>query len=216
MCADHVQLLRQFYRVVSSPSLGEEEECAICADALELNKCSRSVLHRSLSPVILVIQCISLPCQHIFCDVCLSKLSGGEDINCPQCRRPSDMESLEQVEITATQQWDELLELAQQFAAMEVQLGPDTSEEEEEENLRENFLDDGDTEARFVTGLVLDTFRVLIAASSAPQEHDAISEDGSVTDDTGIPYSESGVVGKRRRMQQLVAQRARAHKRLRR
>jgi hypothetical protein len=126
------------------------------------------------------------------------------------------MESLEQVEITATQQWDELLELAQQFAAMEVQLGPDTSEEEEEENLRENFLDDGDTEARFVTGLVLDTFRVLIAASSAPQEHDAISEDGSVTDDTGIPYSESGVVGKRRRMQQLVAQRARAHKRLRR
>ena len=72
------------------------------------------------------------------------------------------MESLEQVEITATQQWDELLELAQQFAAMEVQLGPDTSEEEEEENLRENFIDDGDTETRSVAGPVLDTFRCLL------------------------------------------------------
>jgi len=166
-------------------------------------------------------------CQHIFCDVCLSKLSGGGDINCPQCRRPTDIESLEQVETTATQQWDDLLELAQQFAAMEGQLGPDTSEEEEEENLRESFIDDGDTKTRFVAGLVLDAFRVLIAAirySSSPQEHDTMSdatqEDGSVRDEIynaqpgHIPYSDSGVVEKRRRMQRLVAQRA--HKRLRR
>ena len=150
--------------MVSSPSLGEEEECPICADALELNKCSRLVPHRSYSSIIPVTQGISLPCQHIFCDVCLSKLSGGEDINCPQCRRPSDIESLEQIEMTATQQWDKLLELAQQFVAMEGQLGPDTSEEEEEENLRENFIDNDDTVARYVAGSVLDTFRVLNAA----------------------------------------------------
>jgi hypothetical protein len=54
------------------------------------------------------------------------------------------------VEFTATQQWDQLLEIAQQFAALEDRLGPDTSEEEEEEKLRDNFIDDDDdVEARF-------------------------------------------------------------------
>jgi zinc-RING finger domain len=96
----------------------------------------------------------SLPCQHIFCDSCLSKMSGGESISCPQCRRLSDVDNFEPVEFTATQQWDQLLEIAQQFAAMEGQLGPDTSEEEKEENLRENFIDDGDNETRFVAVVV--------------------------------------------------------------
>ncbi|KAH9077249.1 hypothetical protein EDB83DRAFT_2504476 [Lactarius deliciosus] len=50
------------------------------------------------------------------------------------------------VEFTATQQWDQLLEIARQFAALEDRLGPDTSEEEEEEKLRENFIDDEDDE----------------------------------------------------------------------
>lgn len=136
--------------MILTPSLEEGEECPICINVLELNECSRSVLHRLHFPSIPVTQRISLSCQHIFCNSCLSKLGGGKDINCPQCRRPSDIEDLEQVEVTATQQWDQLLELAQQFAAMEGQLGPDTSEEEEEEKLRENFIDDGDTEARFV------------------------------------------------------------------
>jgi hypothetical protein len=91
-------------------------------------------------------------------------MSGGENINCPQCRRLSDIDNFEPVEFTATQQWDQLLEIAQQFAAMEGQLGPDTSEEEEEENLRENFIDDGDSEARFVAVAVGSVFGVLITA----------------------------------------------------
>ena len=176
----------------------------------------------------MVILRISLPCQHIFCDSCLTKLNDGEDIKCPQCRRPSDIESLEQVEMTATQQWDQLLEIAQQFAAMEGQLGPDTSEEEEEENLRENFIDDGDSEARFVAvARWPNTFKLLMAAiyySSKSQEHDtmsdAIQEDGS-SEDGGddsqpghISYSQSGVIEKRKRMKRLVAQRE--NKRLRR
>lgn len=40
---NHVQLLRHFHRVISSPSLGEDEECPICAESLELIKCSRLV-----------------------------------------------------------------------------------------------------------------------------------------------------------------------------
>ena len=209
--------------MILTPSLEEGEECPICINVLELNECSRSVLHRLHIPSIPVTQRISLSCQHIFCNSCLSKLGGGKDINCPQCRRPSDIEDLEQVEVTATQQWDQLLELAQQFAAMEGQLGPDTSEEEEEENLRENFIDDGDTEARFVVvARWPDTFNVLIAAicySRTPQEHDTTSDviredvpDWDERDDAQpghIPYSQSGVVEKRKRMKQLVAQRAR-------
>ena len=170
---------------------------------------------------------ISLPCQHIFCDSCLSKLNDGEDIKCPQCRRPSDVESLEQVELTATQQWDQLLEIAQQFAAMEGQLGPDTSEEEEE-NLREIFIDDGDSEARFVAvARWPDTFGLLMAAicysnksqeddtMSDPIQEDVSSEDGRNDSQPGqMLYSQSGVVEKRRRMKQLVTQRE--HKRLRR
>ncbi|KAI9507545.1 hypothetical protein F5148DRAFT_1203845 [Russula earlei] len=78
-------------------------------------------------------------------------MSSGENITCPQCRRSSDVESLEPVEVTATQQWDQLLEIAQRFAKIDEDLGPDTSEEEEEENLRENFIDDSDAEARFVS-----------------------------------------------------------------
>lgn len=213
--------------MISSPSLAEEEECPICADTLELNNCSRSVSHCSYSPTIPVTPGISLPCQHIFCDSCLSKLNDGEDIKCPQCRRPSDVESLEQVELTATQQWDQLLEIAQQFAAMEGQLGPDTSEEEEE-NLREIFIDDGDSEARFVAvARWPDTFGLLMAAicysnksqeddtMSDPIQEDVSSEDGRNDSQPGqMLYSQSGVVEKRRRMKQLVTQRE--HKRLRR
>lgn len=92
----------------------------------------------------------SLSCQHIFCESCLSQISDGENINCPQCRKECNVESLEVVEFTATQQWDQLLEIAQQFAALEDRLGPDTSDEEEEEKLRDNFIDDDDdVEARF-------------------------------------------------------------------
>lgn len=89
-------------------------------------------------------------------------MSGGENISCPQCRRLSDIDNFEPVEFTATQQWDQLLEIAQRFAAMEGQLGPDTSEEEEEENLRENFIDDGESEARFVAVTVGKVFLVCL------------------------------------------------------
>ena len=104
----------------------------------------------------------------------------------------------------------------------------DTSEEEEEENLRENFIDDGDSEARFVAvARWPDTFGLLMAAicysnksqeddtMSDPIQEDVSSEDGRNDSQPGqMLYSQSGVVEKRRRMKQLVTQRE--HKRLRR
>ena len=149
-------------------------------------------------------------------------MSGGENISCPQCRRLSDVGTFEPVEFTATQQWDQLLEIAQQFAAMEWEFGPDTSEEEEEENLRENFIDGGDSEARFVAvafGRVFSVCLLRQVYSTSSREHNTPSggmqEDESDGNAEGehILYSQSGVNEKRRRMKQLVAERG--HKRLR-
>ncbi|KAI9466945.1 hypothetical protein BJY52DRAFT_1235419 [Lactarius psammicola] len=181
------KLLRNFYRVISSPSLEEQEECSICAEKMELKKCS------------------SLPCQHIFCDDCLSKIGDGEIINCPQCRGESHVENFDAVEFTATQQWDQLLEIAQQFAALEGRLGPDTSEEEEEEKLRENFIDDDED----------------VEASSESRDHETTpdtmpegvpnqeEEEEDVSEKEYVPYSQSGVVEKRRRMERLAARKRR-------
>ena len=78
----------------------------------------------------------------------------GKNISCPQCRKLSKVESFEAVEFTATQQWDQLLEIARRFAEMEGRIGPDTSEEEEEEALWANFIDDDDVGARFVSAVL--------------------------------------------------------------
>jgi len=110
----------------------------------------------------------SLACQHVFCDSCLSKITDGGSLSCPQCRRDSNVESFEAVEFTATEQWDQLLEIAQQFAAMEGRLGPETSEEEEEENLRENFIDDDEVEARFGSSLMLPQLREMLILGLVP------------------------------------------------
>lgn len=151
-------------------------------------------------------------------------MSGGDNISCPQCRRLGDIDNFEPVEFTASQQWDQLLEIAQQFATMEGQLGPDTSEEEEEENLRENFIDDGGSEARFVgvaAGMVFSACLLRQICSTSSQEHDTPSgvmqedESDGDSDSEGkhILYSQSGVSEKRRRLGQLVAERE--HKRMR-
>jgi len=178
------KMLRNFHLVISSPSLEEEEECSICAETMELDKCS------------------SLPCQHVFCDSCLSKMGDGESISCPQCRRECNVESFEVVEFTATQQWDQLLEIARQFAALEDRLGPDTSEEEEEEKLRNNFIDDDDD----------------VEASSESRDRETTpdtmpegvqSHDEEDSEREGVPYSQSGVIEKRRRMEQLAARKRR-------
>ncbi|KAH9006889.1 hypothetical protein EDB86DRAFT_2868853 [Lactarius hatsudake] len=182
------KLLRNFYRVVSSPSLEEQEECSICVETMELNKCS------------------SLPCQHIFCDSCLSKIGDGENISCPQCRGESNVESIEMVEFTATQQWDQLLEIARQFAALEDRLGPDTSEEEEEEKLRENFIDDEDDEDVEASSESQgrETTPDTIAEGVPNQDEDEEGGEGRC-----VPYSRSGVVEKRRRMEELAARKRR-------
>lgn len=179
------KILRDFHRVISSPALDEREECSICVETMELEKCS------------------SLPCQHIFCESCLSKIGDGESISCPQCRRECNVESLEVVEFTATQQWDQLLEIAQRFAALEDRLGPDTSEEEEEEKLRDNFIDDEDDVEASSESRDRETTPDTMPEGAQNQGE----EEDSERDD--VPYSQSGVVEKRRRMEELAARKRR-------
>jgi hypothetical protein len=145
-------------------------------------------------------------------------MGDGESISCPQCRRECNVESFEVVEFTATQQWDQLLEIARQFAALEDRLGPDTSEEEEEEKLRDHFIDDDDdVEARFDIAYS--------ASDISDYKSSSESRDRETTPDTmgeevqnqeeedsereDVPYSQSGVIEKRRRMERLAARKRR-------
>ncbi|KAI0329536.1 hypothetical protein GY45DRAFT_1324815 [Cubamyces sp. BRFM 1775] len=119
------KLLRRFHDLMLENSLEEGEECLICMEVLQPRKCR------------------SFPCQHTFCDECVGKLNPepGEPelIRCPQCRAVSDREDAEVVQFTASEQWDALLDVAKQWAKMDVRRAESTSEEED----AEEFIDDG-------------------------------------------------------------------------
>lgn len=69
---------------------------------------------------------------------------GEEVTKCPQCREQTPRAEVQLVHYTATQQWDELLEIAQQWAKMDRRRADETSEEEDEEE----FIDDN---TRYIT-----------------------------------------------------------------
>ncbi|KAI0920875.1 hypothetical protein AcW2_006016 [Taiwanofungus camphoratus] len=116
-----LKLLRRFHDLIISTSIEENEECPICMDNLENNKCA------------------SLPCEHTFYKSCISKISpGSESLTCPQCRATCPRDEIEVVQLTALQQWDALLDVAKAWARMDRRREEDTSEEEAEEE----FIDD--------------------------------------------------------------------------
>lgn len=133
--------------------LGDDEECAVCLESLELKKCSRYVFE--LIPWYVesgdtpAEQANSLPCQHVFCNNCLQNIRPDarsyhddvESIPCPTCRTPCPRDEMETVELTSTQQWDALLDVARRWAKIDMRRQEDTSEEEGEEE----FIDDAET-----------------------------------------------------------------------
>ncbi|KAH9833761.1 uncharacterized protein C8Q71DRAFT_772431 [Rhodofomes roseus] len=121
------KLLRSFHDIVLSSSIEENEECPICMDPLEVDKS------------------VSLPCEHTFCKSCISKVSPGEeDVICPQCRTVCPRDEIDIVQYTASQQWDDLLEVAKAWAKMDLRRQADTSEEEAEEEFIDDELPNGD------------------------------------------------------------------------
>ncbi|KAH9899533.1 hypothetical protein C8Q73DRAFT_638159, partial [Cubamyces lactineus] len=114
-----------FHDIMLENSLEENEECPICLEILQPKKCR------------------SFPCEHTSCDGCVGKLDAvpgqPESIRCPQCRMVCEREETVLVQYTASEQWDALLEIANQWAKMDVRRAESTSEEED----AEDFIDDG-------------------------------------------------------------------------
>ena len=135
-------------------SVEENEECLICMENLQPRKCRRFVALIPLRPGDLtsVLLYGSFPCQHTFCDECVRKLKPEpgepESIRCPQCRAVYEKDEAELVQYTASEQWDALLDVARQWAKMDVRRAESTSEEED----AEEFIDD-EQETRSVDSL---------------------------------------------------------------
>ena len=81
-----------------------------------------------------------MPCEHTFCKSCISQVAPGEDaITCPQCRSVCPRDEIEIIQYTASQQWDDLLDVAKAWAKMDLRRQADTSDEEvEEEFINDN------------------------------------------------------------------------------
>jgi hypothetical protein len=134
------------------------EDCGICMEDMAVGTCSRYAyfLERPRASCIMSYACLSFsfPCQHIYCDNCIKRLSDivsadilSPKVSCPSCRKACARDEIEPVQLTATMQWDELLDIANEFGEMDQQRGRvmSTTDEEEEEHLRDNFINDGDT-----------------------------------------------------------------------
>ena len=80
----------------------------------------------------------SLPCRHILCNSCLRQL---DPRKCPHCREGFDIDDVEEVGFTATEQWDKLLQVATQATAL-----PSVGEGDSGSD-----HDEGQEERRFIT-----------------------------------------------------------------
>lgn len=91
----------------------------------------------------------SFTCEHTFCNNCISRLPviRADTVGCPSCRKEVDRGDLEEVEYTASQQWDALLDVARVWAKSDKREVLDTSEEEAEEHAAATFINDGTSTA---------------------------------------------------------------------
>lgn len=156
------KLLRRFHDTIVSTSIEENEECPICMDTLQVHKCT------------------SLPCEHTFCESCVSKVSpGSEVITCPQCRKLCRRDEIEIVQFTASQQWDALLEIAKAWAKVDLLRQEDTSEEEAEEQ----FIDDEPPDAD------VSSVRSALTGRSATSPEPEVQHNGADDKDDEPPIS---------------------------
>ncbi|PPQ77664.1 hypothetical protein CVT25_011099 [Psilocybe cyanescens] len=184
-------LLRKFSDLMLVTTIQDDmtQTCSICFENLQLNNCS------------------ALQCQHLICHDCLPMISKGEDetVKCPECREPSERDSLEKITMTEQDRWDRLLEVAQAWDAWDHRGEEETSEEEAEES----FIDDG--------------MRASEASSEVANEIKSAQVQSPCGDGNGNPptpppcnsrlFSESPMKEKRKRMELLAEERAHKRKR---
>ncbi|KAI0035675.1 hypothetical protein K488DRAFT_82861 [Vararia minispora EC-137] len=205
------KLLRRFSDLMALNVLGEDE-CSVCFDNLRISECS------------------SFPCQHILCNNCVSKLpdmdtGAGPAIACPSCREKCTREDLDSVEHTAQDQWDKLLDIANEFGEIDQRrVHMDTSDEEEEERLRENFINDQtshdpsstaseapETEEEATEQSLSPRHRLAqraLAGDRTQVDEDEVADETSAVSSSLLPYAGASSSDRKRRMQELAAQRA--------
>ncbi|KAH9855026.1 hypothetical protein C2E23DRAFT_49285 [Lenzites betulinus] len=130
------ELLRRFRDIMCEKSLGrQEEDCGICMETLRLHDAR------------------SFPCQHAFCSECVAQLESDPHIvddyitRCPICRQGCKRWDIELIRYTASEQWDDLREVAKLWAAMDVRRAKQLSEEEEENAVAWIYDSDAETQS---------------------------------------------------------------------
>ncbi|KAK1233314.1 hypothetical protein PQX77_003540 [Marasmius sp. AFHP31] len=174
------ELLRRFSDLMAINTLDEGEECPICMEQMQVNEAS------------------SFECQHLVCNVCLDGLfeAKGDPTPCPHCRKGCPRDTAENVQYTATQRWDMLLECAAAWEALDSgERGEDdTDEAERSEHSDEN-------EGKHKTGRAT-------SEESARKDSDSDTNEGpSTPPDNGSNYSGLASPQKRARLEQLAAER---------
>ncbi|KAG8218643.1 hypothetical protein J3R82DRAFT_4307 [Butyriboletus roseoflavus] len=182
-----IKLLRHMCDTIDMNTLAEGEECAICMEEMAVGKC------------------YSLPCRHPVCDGDFERLGDGSDmilnrqtgsVQCPHCREVCPRGECEIITHTAVQQWDLLLDISRQWAAMdigEIDVG-------EEENDEDGFIDD----ASVATESPCLAENLQEAADLDPE----ISTASPSLNDTGpVAYKSLPSPLKRKRLTELVAKR---------
>jgi len=146
-----------------------------------------------------------------------------ETIKCPGCRNICSREELELVHLDEQQRWDALLDVAKAWMAFDRRGEQATSDEEDEEN----FLTDGD--GTYVNLFMSRVERLhttqssdLTSEAGDPRSHETSSEGGRENTENDkesrhastppptvcLSFSESPTQLKRKRMEELAAQRS--------
>ncbi|KAF8842700.1 hypothetical protein BDN67DRAFT_1067491 [Paxillus ammoniavirescens] len=194
-----IQLLRRVSDLMDMNTLAEGEECAICMEKMDVDKC------------------YSLRCRHPVCSECFERLGDGTGnppdcttalVQCPHCREICPREECEIITHTAVQQWDSLLEISSEWARM------DTSEMDVEEEDEGEDDDDDDEDSPIINGAITATQSPQLPRTA--EETEEPDTQGQATppapaspeDIRQYSYQNLPSPSKRERLQMLVAQRS--------
>ncbi|KAG2013297.1 hypothetical protein CC2G_010226 [Coprinopsis cinerea AmutBmut pab1-1] len=194
------KILRRFNDLMLVTTLGEAEECPVCFDKLEPKGCS------------------AFACQHLVCNECFKKVLPDKDEQypCPCCRQKTAREDVELVHMTEQERWDDLLKLAEAWAASDQRPELGTSEEEAQDGF---LVRDGETvtSASSETGEIEEEEEEVKDSESegTGQEQELSSEEASSDALSTTPaehrpsYFESPSKEKRKRLAELAEERVR-------
>jgi len=128
---------------------------------------------------------------------------GEEMTKCPQCREETPRDEVELVHYTPNQQWDELLEVAEEWAKMDRRRADDTSEEEDEEE----FINDESTDASSSAALDAPNTSKETTPESDMAVDRAVTPPPQPQANGARSYLDSPSATKRKRMEELAEQR---------